>query len=175
VITRINAKVEKALRTAMGHVAHAEPDQIEPDLGVLDDDERLEAIALSMAVACYVVIDVCRNRWPSDASLRQVAEGLATTGTTARELQLDAGEIYTYLAGTVFGGRHLEDVILGEATRLPVIVAERATVVYSPKEMDWWVYLDQIEAALEAASALDATVVPAVVMRAYLPAPEAEK
>jgi hypothetical protein len=50
-----------------------------------------------------------------------------------------------------------------------IIVAQRAAVVYSPRGMDTWDYLNQIEAALEVASALDTTVLPAAVMRAYLP------
>jgi hypothetical protein len=36
-IARIDPTVEKALREAMGHVAHAQADQIEPALAALDD------------------------------------------------------------------------------------------------------------------------------------------
>jgi hypothetical protein len=57
-------------------------------------------------------------------------------------------------------------------TRIPVIVAQRAIVGFSPKEMGIWDYLDQIESAIEVAWTLDATVLPATVMRAYLPKPE---
>jgi hypothetical protein len=70
----------------------------------------------------------------------------------------------------------MEDVIPNEPmfTRLPVIVAQRAAVVYSPENLDTWDYLDRIESAFEIASALDASVLSAAVMRAYLPQPEAE-
>jgi len=62
-----------------------------------------------------------------------------------------------------------------KAERLAIMVAQRATGVYrSDKGKDWWDYLDQIESAIEIASALDATVLPAAVMRAYLPKPKAE-
>ena len=174
-IARINPKVDKALREAMGHVAHAEADQIEPALAVLDDAERTEALALAIMIACYVMVDACGTQWPTQASVRRIAEDLATTGTTAKRLQLDAEEIYAYLSRTVLGSERLEDVIPDEPafTRLPVIVAQRAAVGYSPKEMDTWDYLDQIESAIEIASALDTTVLPAAVMRAYLPKPEA--
>jgi hypothetical protein len=169
--TRINAKVEKALRGAMAHVAHAEADQIEPSLAVLDQGERTEALGLAMMVAGYVIVDACGTQWPDDANVRQFAEDLATTGTTARRLQLDAQEIYTYLSRSVLGGLAPEEVIpdAAEATRLAVIVAQRAVVGYSPKEMDWWAYLDQIETAIEVTWVLDASVLPAAVMRAYLP------
>jgi hypothetical protein len=36
-----------------------------------------------------------------------------------------------------------------------------------------WDYLDRIESAIETASALEASVLPAAVMRAYLPKPQA--
>ena len=174
-IARISVKAEKALRQAMAHVAHVEADQIEPSLAVLDDAERAEALGLAIMVAGYVVIDACGTQWPTDASVRRIAGDLATTGSTARQLQLDAEEIYVYLSRSVLGGLAPGDVIADEARAmgLAVTVAQRSTVVYSPKEMDWWVYLDQIESAIEVAWALDATVLPATVMRAYLPKPVA--
>jgi hypothetical protein len=99
-------------------------------------------------------------QWPDDANLRQFAHSLATVGTTAERLRLNAGEIYAYLSRTAFGAEQLADVIPDEPmfTRLPVIVAQRAAV----------------ESAIEIASALDATVLPAAVMRPYLPKPAAE-
>jgi len=175
-IARINAKAEKALREAMGHVAHAEADQIEPSLAALDEIERAEAFGLAIMVACYVMIDACGTQWPTDASVRRIAHGLATIGTTAERLHLDSEQIYRYLSRVVLGTETIEDVVPDEPmfTRLPVIVAQRAAVVYSPKEMSTWEYLDQIESAIEVALALDVTVLPAAVMRAYLPKPEAK-
>jgi hypothetical protein len=171
-ISRIDAKVEKALRTAMGHVAKAEADQIEPALAVLNEDERKQALGLAIMVAGYVLIDACGTRWPTDASTRGLAEDLATTGTTAQRLGLDAGEVYTYLSRSVLGGESPADVFADEraADRLTVIVAQRAVVGYMPKDMDLWSdYLDRIETALEVSIAMDATLLPAAVLRAYLP------
>jgi hypothetical protein len=93
-IARMDAKVERALRDAIGHVADAEADQIESALGRLDDAERTEAIALSIAVVCYVMVDVCEMGWPNDASVRRIAEGLASVGTTAERLRLNAEDIH---------------------------------------------------------------------------------
>jgi hypothetical protein len=170
---RINPKVEKAMREAMGHAAHAEADRIEPILGALSEGERTEAVAVSMAVALYVMVDVCETQWPNDASVRRIAKGLATVGTTAERLNLDAEQIYAYLSQAVLRAKPPEEVIADEATasRLAIIVAQRAAVVYAPKGMDTWDYLDQIESAVEAAWALDPSVLPAAVMRAYLPKP----
>jgi hypothetical protein len=174
-IARIDTKAEKALREALTSTARIEADQIEPALAGLDDRERAEALGIALIVTCYVAVDACGAKWPNDASIRQIAEDLATAGTTAKRLHLDAEEIYAYLSRAVFGPERAEDVIPDEPTftRLPVIVAEQALAVYCPKEIGIWDYLDQIESAIEIASALDTTVLPAAVMRAYLPKPEA--
>jgi hypothetical protein len=172
-ISRIDAKVEKALRQAMAHVAYAEADQIGPSLDVLDEEERTQAIGLAVMVAGYVIVDACGTQWPDAANTRQFADDLATTGSTARRLDLDAEEIFTYLSRSVLGGEAPADVITDEAraNELAVIVAQRAVVGYSPKETDWWVYLDRIESAIEVTWALDAALLPAAVLRAYLPEP----
>jgi hypothetical protein len=170
----INARVEKALREAMGHVAHAEADQITASLARLDGTERLEALGLSVMITCYAMVAACGSQWPDDGDARQIANDLATTGTAARRLQLDAGQIYAYLSRTVLGSDLLEDVIpdAAKAACTAIIVAQRAVGVYAPSEMDSWDYLDQIESAIEVASALDASVLPAAVMRVYLPGPK---
>jgi hypothetical protein len=175
VIARINAKVERVLREALINVARIEEDQITAPFAVLDDKERAEALGLAIIITNYVAVDACGSRWPTQASVRRIAGALATKGTMAMRLHLDAEETHAYLSRVVFGPERMEDVIPEEPqfTRLPVIVAEQALAVYCPKEMEIWEYLDRIESAIETASALDATVLPAAVMRAYLSKPEA--
>jgi hypothetical protein len=173
VITRINTKTEKALREALARVPHVEVDQITAPLALLDEAERAEALGLAIIITSYIAIDVCDNKWPNNASVRRIADGLATTSSTAERLQLDTEEIYAYLSRVVLGPERMEDVIPDERQfeRLPVIVAEQALAVYCPKGTAMWAYLDRIETALEMASALDTAVLPAAVMRAYLPKP----
>lgn len=173
---RINEKVEKALRQVIGAVPRAEADQILAPLATLADAERVEAIGLSITVTCYVMVDACGGQWPDDANVRQLAHGITTVSPTAERLGLDAAEVYAYLSRTVLGPEPLDGVIpdRAKAERLAVIVAHQAIVVYSAKNLSIWDYLDQIESAIEVASALDATVLPAAVMRAYLPKPTAE-
>jgi hypothetical protein len=176
VIARFNAKVEKALRQALDSVPRVEEDQITTPLAVLDDEERTEALGLAIIVTSYIAIDACGSQWPTQTSVQRIAGALATKGTTAKRLQLDAEEIHVYLSRVVLGPERMEDVIPDEPhfTRLPVIVAQRALAVYCPKGIGMWDYLDRIESAIEIASALDASVLPAAVMRAYLPKSAAE-
>lgn len=174
-IARINAKPEKALREALTAVAHIEAKQTPPSLAALDNMERAEALGLAVIITCYIVVDVCGNQWPNKASLRQVAEDLATGTTTAERLHLDSGEIYAYLSRTVLGSERMEDVITDEwqFTWLPIVLAAEALSVYCPRDRSPWDYLDQIESAIESASSLDPSVIPAAVMRAYLLKPAA--
>jgi hypothetical protein len=176
-IARLNPKVKRALRDAMGHVARAEADQIDAALAVLDEVERTEAITLSILITCCIVVDACGAQWPDEFSLRQIAHDLAASGPVARKLGLSPGEVHTYLSLAVTGGKNVEDVIHRDPRliRLPIIVAHRAAVVYSRIHESAWDYLDQIEAAIEAASALDESVLSAAVMRAYLPMPRTER
>jgi hypothetical protein len=172
-ITRINDKVERALRTALTSAARREVDQVTAPLDALNEAERTEALGLAVIITCYVMVDACRSTWPTNSSVQRIADDLATTGTLAKQLHLETAEIYAYLSRTVLGPERLEDVIRDEPkfTWFPIIVAEQALAVYCPKEMEIWDYLDRIESAIEVASALDAAVVPAAVMRAYLPKP----
>lgn len=173
-ITKINAKAETALRQALTSVARFGEDQIEPCLASLDDRERAEALSLAVIITGYVAVDACGTKWPNQASARQIAEDLATTGTVARQLQLDPEKIYQYLSRAVLGSERLQDVIPDEPdfTRFPVVLAERALAVYCPKQMKVWDYLDHIESAIEVASALTPAVLNAAVLRAYIPQPE---
>lgn len=170
---RINAHLEKALREALSGAARIE-ENFEARLAVLDDTERTDALGLAAVITCYAVVDACGSTWPTDSSVRRIADALATTGTLAARLKLDEEQVYAYLSRTVLGPDRLQDVIPEEPqfTRLPLIVAVQALLVLSPEEMGVWDYLDQIESAIEVASALDAAVLPAAVMIAYLPKPE---
>jgi hypothetical protein len=175
VIALINAKAEEALREALDNVTHVEVDQITAPLAALDDAERAQALGLAMMITGYVAIDACGSQWPAPESVRRIAGALATKGATAKRLQLDTEEIYAYLSRVVLGPERIRDVIPDEPqfTRLPVIAAVQALAVYCPEEIEIWDYLDRIESALEVVSSLDAAVLPAAVMLAYLPRPEA--
>jgi hypothetical protein len=168
-----NAQAERALRIALSSVARGEADQIEAAFAGLDESERTEALALAIRITQYIAVDACGSTWPTDVSIRRIANGLATLGTLAERLRLDADELYEYLSRVVFGSKRLEDVIAAEPrTRLPVMVVQRALAVYCPKALGFWEYLDQVESAIEAALALDETVLPAAVGRAYTPRSE---
>jgi hypothetical protein len=169
-IARINDKADRALRVALDSVPRAQADQIASSLEKLEEERRAEVLALAVIVTCYVLVNACGNEWPLQSSVQRIARTLATRTTNAERLHLDPEEIYAYLWRTVLGPERLEDVIPHELafTRLPIIVLGEALAVYCPEGMGKWDYLDQIESAIEVASTLDVSVLPAAVMRAYL-------
>jgi hypothetical protein len=168
-ITHMNAKAETALRDALVSVARLE-EQVESALAPLDDQEYAEALGLALLITGYVAVDACGNQWPTPSSIRRIANALSTKGDAPKRFQLDAAKVEDYLSRAVFGSERLEDVLPGnpEFTRLPIIIAKQALVVYSPKGMDVWDYLDRIESAIEAAWALEPTVLAAAVLRSYM-------
>jgi hypothetical protein len=170
-IARFDAKAETALRSAFTSVARLEEDPVVPALAGLDHRERTEAIGLAIMITGYVMVDACGSQWPTQSSVQRIAEALATKGATAERLQLDAGQVYEYLSKVVLGGKRVDDVFPDEQslTQLAVIVAKQALVIYRPKELEIWDYLDQVESAIETAWALDTTVLPAAVLRSYMP------
>jgi hypothetical protein len=153
----INAKAEAALREALAAVSRLELDQIEPALDVLDERELGEALGLAILITGYVAIESCGTERPAQQNIQRIAEDLATTGTISRQLQLDSGRIRRFLSQVVLGPDHLDEFFTPEdpdLVRFPVIVANRATGVYCPKEIGIWDYIDQIESSIEAAWAL---------------------
>jgi hypothetical protein len=169
------AKAERALREALDRMAHVEEDQITVPLEALDEDARAFALGLATEVTGYVMVDACNSQWPNQASVRRIANAVATTGSAAKRLRLDAEQIHAYLSRVVLGPERMHEVIPDEPqfTRLPVIVAMQALAVYCPEEIDIWDYLDQIEGALGVAMSLNPAVLPAAVMLAYLLKPTA--
>jgi hypothetical protein len=170
-IPRFDAKAEMALRKAFTSVARLDGDPVESALAELNDRERTEALGLALMITGYVMVDVCDARWPNQASVRRIAKDLATTGKVARRYELDAGRVFEYLSQVVIGQDRVGDFSSVEHSfgDLVVVVAEQALVVYCPKGMEIWDYLDQIESAIEEAWVLKTTVLPAAVLRSYLP------
>lgn len=169
----INAKVEKALREALYSVTQIDEEQVPPSLAALDESERTAAVGLAVVIAAYIIVDVAGSQWPVKSSVERFSRTVATKLSTAQRLHLDPDQIYAYMSRTALGPERLEDVIPDEPafTRLPVIVAGEALAIYAPKGMGMWDYLDRIEAAIETAATLDSSVLPAAVMRAYMPKP----
>jgi hypothetical protein len=168
----LNAKAKTALQRALSAVSRLEVEQIEPELEVLDDAELAKALGIAIAITGYVAVDAVGTEWPTRHSMRRIADALTRVGTVSKTLRLDPEKVYQYLSRVVLGPEPLHEFFGPgdpDFERFPVIIANRATGVYCPDELEIWEYVDQIESAIEAAWAFKPEVFPAAVLRAYLP------
>jgi hypothetical protein len=163
----IDPKIEKPTRTMLGHAIRGELEELASQIHAVGDDVYRQALALCLATAAYIAVDVS-GRWPTDADIREVARS-AMEPTT--DFQLSEADVYDYLSRSALGTERLDDVFssLATAGSLPLLIAARLLVSFRPRGKDWWEYLDQVEAALETADAIDLSVLPALTLRARRP------
>lgn len=171
-IEHIDPKVEKPFRAALGHALRGELSEMNHLLEELSVDQGGAALGLCILVTGYVAIDVCGRRWPGNASVRSIAEHVANTGRIVKEIGLKTQQVYDFISRVALGGEPLEDVFpdADEGAKLPFIVAAHTLGTYHPREIEWWEFLDAIEYALEKAWATDLNVLPALMLRARMPA-----
>jgi hypothetical protein len=161
---RIDPTIEKPTRDLLGHAIRGELDQMSHLIYSIGDQRFLECTALSISVAGYIAIDVCRMQWPGEADLREIARHAAETTT---DFDLSASQVYDFLSRVVLGTDKLDQFFsdLAIATTLPVLVTARVLVSFCPRDKEWWEYLEVIEEAIEAASAIDLSVLPVLMLR----------
>lgn len=163
----IDPNIEKPTRDLLGYAIRGELDQMSHLIYSIDDERYMQSTALCIAIVGYVAIDASGMRWPSDAALREMARHAAETTTT---FELSETQISEFLSRVVFGADKLDQVFadLGVSTTLPILATARILVAFRPhraRDQNWWDYLEVIEKALEAAPAIDLSVLPALMLR----------
>lgn len=108
-IDRLSPGVEKPFRKALGHAIRNEFDDMNHTLDVISDEQVTACLGMCAIVAGYAAIDICRRRWPSDASLREIANG-ASEGAKAEEFGLKPQDVYSYLSRVALGFESLGEV-----------------------------------------------------------------
>ena len=166
---RIDPNIEKPTRTLLGHAIRGELQELAPQIQAVGDAMYRESLALCLAVAAYIAIDVT-GRWPTDADIREIA---TRTAQATAKFELGDSDIYAdYLSRAALGNERIDDVFssLPAAGALPLLITARLLVSFRPQDTDWWEYLDQIATAFEAADTIDLSVLPALILRSQLPA-----
>jgi hypothetical protein len=161
---RIDPKIEKPTRDMLTHAIRGEFEQMGDVAQSIGDERFQQCLALCLRTAAYIAIDVCGQRWPSDAELREIAQNMAGV-----EMDFDLGEpdVYDYLARSALGFEPLIQVFPEQqaAASVPIFATATLLVSYRAHGTDWWDYLETIEGALEAASASELSVLPALILR----------
>lgn len=146
---QIDDKVEASTRKLFGHAIRAELDEFQDRLRTLDQASLTEALRLAVTVSGAVVLNITEGKHPSDNDLRKLA---STAAEIEERYALDEDKVYTYLSKCVYGDTALEQAFSGaDVVSLPFLVTGNLLGSYTPDDQDWWEYLDQIEAAIEAA------------------------
>jgi hypothetical protein len=160
---RIEPNIEKPTRTLLGHAVRGELQELAPQIQAVGDAAYRQSLAYCLAIAAYIAIDVSR-RWPTDADIREIA---ARTAQATTKFELGDSDICDYLSRAALGNERIDDVFssLPAAGALPLLITARLLVSFRPQGTDWWEYLDQIEAAFEAAETIDLSVLPALTLR----------
>jgi hypothetical protein len=166
---RLDPKVERIFRKALGHAARAEMTELAHLIHAEDEvsNEQLAAcLGLCAWVTAYTAIDVCGGRWPNTASVRRMAEGSATVGEIVKRTGLTPEDAYEYASRVALGFEALEEVFPDpdKVSTVPFLVASNILATYGPREQHWWEFLNVIEDAFERAWVTDLHVLPALMV-----------
>lgn len=148
---KIDDKAEEVARELFGFAIRAELDDFEAKITKANVDILTKALQLSVAVAGAVVLHIGDGQQPSDADFRKLAD---TAASVEKRYELKSDEAFMYLSRVVFGGQPLDEVFSpGEAATLPFLITGNLLASYRDvrEGQKWWEYLDEIEAAIEAA------------------------
>lgn len=161
-------RIEQPARTMLNHAMRLELTELAEVIRAEGNDVLASCIQLCAMTAGYIAIEVC-ERWPSDADLRGIA---VRSSKAASGLELDDGEIYTYLSRVVLGMGNVDAVFpMQQAGMLPLLITANLLETFRPREMQWWEYLNLILNATETAEQVSLAVLPALMLRAYLENP----
>lgn len=150
---KIDPAVEEPTRKILDRVLHDDLDVVESTVAGLVEAGRVdESLALACRIAGTVVVDINGGAEVTHERLDELARELVEIDAGRNGLGTD--EVSTFLKRVVFGGERLDIVLsVDDAVRVPYAVA--ATLVGSGANVEddqqWPDYLDEIEAAIEAA------------------------
>lgn len=163
---RIDPKVEDATRAMLDDVLKDKLDEIPKVAATIGEERFLECLRLCVAIAGYVTVDVVAPGWPTDASLRELAQRAAQARIP---VELDPSQVYDYLRISAVGFRSLDQVFSSDAEKavMPIAMTAALVLAFHAKGRSVWEYLDDVEEALEAASSVKPSMLPAMILRAH--------
>lgn len=159
----IDPKTEAPLRKILGHAIRHEMGELADLVAAEGGEMYVAGLKLCVPACGYIVIDVA-GRWPLDADLREAARRAAKSAT---DLPVTEDDIYIFLSRVVFGFEAIDTVFADpeKVIRIPLFTAANLLSKFSPGEMHWFEYLDQVWNAIEEAEQARTDVLPALTYR----------
>ncbi|MFF0153255.1 hypothetical protein [Micromonospora sp. NPDC005203] len=146
---KIDERVEQLVRDTLHWAVKRQPVEFDEALKAFSDGStRQSALELLAAIAALVSADICQGR-PTPEQVRQLAEEVAEAEAWS---SATSPEVEVFLKSVVTG-RPLSDVLpAGSAVVLAFVVTASLLSLRPKSEGEWWFnYLDNLEAAIEAA------------------------
>ncbi|HSZ41770.1 MAG TPA: hypothetical protein VK817_17585 [Trebonia sp.] len=168
---RIPEENEKPFRDALNHAGLRHVSELHTMLEQMPEEQLAGSIGLCGFVSAYTAIDVVSRRWPTDAGLRQMAQGIAEEGTEYERFGVTEQNVYLWLSQCAIGLNAYTDVFADafddpyKFMAAPFFFTANIIARFRPRESDIGDFLDLIETAYEQAFAVDLNLLPALMVR----------
>jgi hypothetical protein len=174
---RIPAEVEKPFREALDHASKRRISELHSMLERLPEEQLAEAVGLCGFMTAYTAIDVVERRWPTDAGLRRMAQGITEGENRDEQFGVTEQNLYLWLSQCALGFRAYAEVFGNlfddpyKFLAAPFFFTVNVLIRFRPEETPVGDFLDMIEDAYEKAWLLDLNLLPALMVRARMPQP----
>lgn len=182
---RFPAEIEKPFRDALNHASKRRVSELHGLLRGLTDEQLAAVIGLCGMAVAYTAIDVTGRRWPADAELRRIAQGVTKAENPDEQYGVTEQNLYLFLSEVALGFKPYVEVFEGVFQdpsaffSAPFFFAINVLARFRPAETAYGDFLEQIEDAYEKAWLLDLDLLPALMVRARMPqaaqAPDADR
>jgi hypothetical protein len=149
----IDQRIESHVRKAYSRVVGRDGDGMIAALADLDDTDWQMAVWLGVFVCGFIVKDVFPDG-PTDDELRGLAQGIIDAESDWVDLG-PVDQVATYLRAAADGDPTLAGLPRKDVIGLTFVCGGHLLATHRLKDQNWWEYLDEIWAALEATPAPD--------------------
>ncbi|MBO0805301.1 MAG: hypothetical protein J2P25_19760 [Nocardiopsaceae bacterium] len=176
---QISSEIEEPFREALDHAAKRRVDELRAMPDRLSNEQIASTVGLCAFVSAYTAIDVVERRWPSDAGVRRMAERTVEGVEEDRPYGVTEENVYLWLSKVALGFKTYAEVFGDrfddprDFYAAPFFLTINFVATFIPKDKSLGDFLDIIEDAYERAWVTDLNLLPALMVRARMPQPEA--
>lgn len=174
---KIPEETEKSFRKALDHASTRNVSELHSLLEGLAKEQLEGAAGLCGLASAYTAIDVTERKWPSDAQVRRMAQGVTEGANRDEQYGVTEQNLYLWLSQCALGFKNYADVFdgiftdPGEFLAAPFFFTTNLIIRFKPKGTSVGDFLNLIEGSYEKALLLDLNLLPALMVRARMPQP----
>lgn len=175
---RIPEETEKSFRKALDHASRRNVGELHSMLEGLSKEQLEGAAGLCGLASAYTAIDVTERKWPTDAQVRRMAQGITEGENRDKQYGVTEKNLYLWLSQCALGFKNYADVFDDifedprEFLAAPFFFTTNLLIRFKPKGSSVSDFLNLIEDSYEKALLLDLNVLPALMIRARMPQSE---